>query len=309
MENLFELQTVLIVDDSKANIAILAEVLRQDYKVRAATGGEKALEIALSDNPPDLILLDIVMPDMDGYEVCARLKADPQTKNIPVVFITGKEGEEDEIKGFELGACDYITKPFNPVVVKARVNTQAELKRNRDYMERISYLDGLTGIANRRKFNEFLDLSWNFAKRQLLPIALIMMDIDFFKAYNDTCGHLEGDACLIQIAQALAKTAMRKTDLVARYGGEEFVCVLPGTSLENALIVAEKLRQSVLALQIPHHHFTAGSVVTISLGVAAMIPEKSAQYKQLIMAADAALYQAKESGRNKIAAAPHQQPA
>lgn len=306
MENLFELQTVLIVDDSKANIAVLAEVLRQDYKVRAATGGEKALEIAFSGSPPDLILLDIVMPDMDGYEVCARLKADPQTKNIPVIFITGKESEEDEIKGFELGACDYITKPFNPVVVKARVNTQAELKRNRDYMERISYLDGLTGIANRRKFNEFLEHSWNFAKRQLLPVSLILMDIDFFKAYNDTCGHLEGDACLIQIAQALAKTAVRRTDLVARYGGEEFVCVLPGTNLENALIVAEKLRQSVIALQIPHHHFTAGSVVTISLGVASMVPEKSAPFSQLIQAADAALYLSKESGRNKISMAPPQ---
>ena len=309
MENLFELQTVLIVDDSKANIAVLAEVLRQDYKVRAATGGEKALEIAFSGNPPDLILLDVVMPDMDGHEVCTRLKTDPRTRNIPVIFITGKESEEDEIKGFELGACDYITKPFNPVVVKARVNTQAELKRNRDYMERISYLDGLTGIANRRKFNEFLEQSWNFAKRQLLPISLIMMDIDFFKAYNDTCGHLEGDACLIQIAQALAKAAVRKTDLVARYGGEEFVCVLPGTSLENALIVAEKLRQSVMALQIPHHHFTAGSVVTISLGVSSMIPEKDAPYKHLIQAADAALYQAKEGGRNKVAAAQAQQPA
>ena len=307
MENLFNLQTVLIVDDSKTNIAVLAEVLRQDYTVRAATGGEKALEIAFSDNSPDLILLDVMMPGMDGYEVCARLKSDPRTKNIPVIFITGKESEEDEIKGFELGASDYITKPFNPVVVKARVNTQAELKRNRDFMERISYLDGLTGIANRRKFNEFLDLSWNFAKRQSLPIALIMMDIDFFKAYNDTCGHLEGDACLIQIAQALANTAVRRTDLVARYGGEEFACVLPGTSLENAVFVAEKLRQSVLSLKVPHHHFAAGSVVTISLGVAAMVPDKNASFNQLIHTADVALYQAKESGRNKICAAPASQ--
>ena len=306
MENLFKQQTVLVVDDSKTNIAVLAEVLRQDYTVRAATGGEKALEIAFSENSPDLILLDVVMPDMDGYEVCARLKADPRTKNIPIIFITGKESEEDEIKGFELGASDYITKPFNPVVVRARVNTQAELKRNRDYMERISYLDGLTGIANRRKFNEFLDLSWNFSKRQSLPISLIMMDIDFFKAYNDTAGHLEGDACLIQIAQALEKTAVRKTDLVARYGGEEFACVLPGTSLENAVFVAEKLRSSVLSLQIPHHHFAAGSYVTISLGVASMIPVKDTPFRLLIQAADAALYHAKESGRNKVSTAPVQ---
>jgi diguanylate cyclase (GGDEF)-like protein len=300
MNNLFDLQTVLIVDDAKSNIAILAEVLKRDYKVRAATGGEKALEIAFSDNPPDLILLDVVMPGLDGYEVCTRLKASPQTKGIPIIFITGKESEEDEIRGFELGASDYITKPFNSVVVKVRVNTQAELKRNRDYMERISYLDGLTGIANRRKFNEFLDLSWNFAIRQSTSVALIMMDIDFFKAYNDSCGHLAGDACLISIAQTLAKTVTRKTDLTARYGGEEFVCVLPGTSLENAALVAEKLRLSVLELHIPHPNSAAANIVTISLGVVAMIPDKNISISLLIKAADKALYQSKDSGRNKV---------
>ena len=301
--HLFEQQTVLIVDDAKTNITILAELLKQDYQVRAATNGEKALEIAFSDNPPDLILLDIVMPNMDGYEVCRRLKATEKTKGIPVIFITGKESEEDEIKGFEMGASDYITKPFNSTVVKARVNTQAELKRNRDYMERISYLDGLTGIANRRKFDEFLDQSWNFAMRQSLPIALIMIDIDLFKTYNDHYGHPKGDACVKQIAQALATSLVRKTDLVARYGGEEFVCVLPGVELESAVITAEKLRQSVLSLQIPHAHSSVSDFVTISLGAAAIIPPMNAPFSLLIHAADTALYKSKETGRNKVSIA------
>lgn len=301
--HLFEKQTVLIVDDAKTNITILAELLKQDYQVRAATNGEKALEIAFSDNPPDLILLDIVMPNMDGYEVCRRLKATEKTKGIPVIFITGKESEEDEIKGFEMGASDYITKPFNSTVVKARVNTQAELKRNRDYMERISYLDGLTGIANRRKFDEFLDQSWNFAMRQSLPIALIMIDIDLFKTYNDHYGHPKGDACVKQIAQALATSLVRKTDLVARYGGEEFVCVLPGVELESAVITAEKLRQSVLSLQIPHAHSSVSDFVTISLGAAAIIPPMNAPFSLLIHAADTALYISKETGRNRVSSA------
>lgn len=303
MNHLFEQQTILIVDDAKTNIAILANLLKQDYQVQAATNGEKALEIAFCDSPPDLILLDIVMPQMDGYEVCRRLKASEKTKGIPIIFITGKESEEDEVKGFELGASDYITKPFNPTVVKARVNTQAELKRNRDYMEKISYLDGLTGIANRRKFDEFLDFSWSFAMRHSLAIALIMIDIDFFKLYNDHYGHLKGDACVKQIAQALATSLLRKSDLIARYGGEEFVCVLPGADHEKALITAEKLRQSVSSLQIPHELSTVSEFVTISLGAAAIVPPMDAPSSLLIHAADTALYTSKETGRNRVSSA------
>jgi diguanylate cyclase (GGDEF)-like protein len=192
------------------------------------------------------------MPEMDGYEVCSRIKASTQTKNIPIIFITGKVSEDDEITGFNLGAMDYIIKPFNPVIVRARVNMQAELKRHRDYLEGISYLDGLTGIANRRKFDELFDLNWNFAKRQSAPIALVMIDIDYFKRYNDHYGHQAGDNCLISIAHALAETIVRVTDFVARYGGEEFVCVFPGTDLENAERIAEKIRLRVMKLNIPH---------------------------------------------------------
>jgi diguanylate cyclase (GGDEF)-like protein len=293
-------QTILIVDDAKENINVLAELLRSNFKIRAATSGERAINIAFSDNPPDLILLDVMMPNMDGYEVCKRLKSSSQTKNIPIIFITGRVSEKDEVYGFTLGAIDYITKPFNPVVVRMRVNTHAELKRYHDYLEDISYLDGLTGIANRRKFNEYLDSTWNFGERVHLPISMILMDIDHFKQYNDNYGHIEGDACLIQIAHALFEAVVRKTDFVARYGGEEFAYILPNTDLDSAVVIAERLRLSIISLQIPHDYSSTGNNVTISLGVATIIPVINTSCSVLIKAADEALYRAKEDGRNKV---------
>jgi diguanylate cyclase (GGDEF)-like protein len=300
MDELSKQQTVLIVDDAKGNINVLSELLRADFKIRAAISGEKALDIAFSDNPPDLILLDVMMPEMDGYEVCKRLKSSSQTKNIPVIFITVKVSEEDEIYGFNLGAIDYITKPFSPVIVRARVNTHAELKRYRDYLEDISYLDALTGISNRRKFNEFLDLTWGFAIRESAPVSMILMDIDYFKRFNDNYGHHEGDACLVQIAQALSENIIRKTDFVARYGGEEFVCILPNTDIDNAVIIAEKIRLSIMALKIPHVYSSAGGAVTVSLGVASITPRIDSSCDMLIKAADEALYRAKNNGRNNV---------
>ena len=219
MNALSKQQTILIVDDAKENINMLAELLRSDFKIRAATNGEKALEISFSGNPPDLILLDVMMPGLSGYEVCKRLKANEQTKNIPVIFVTGKTDEEDQINDFKFGAVDYIAKPFNAIIVKARVGMHAELKRYRDYLENISYQDGLTGIYNRRKFDEYLQSTWDLSIRVAMPVSMIMMDIDFFKQFNDHYGHQEGDYCLIQIANALSKTVIRKTDFLARYGG------------------------------------------------------------------------------------------
>ncbi len=293
-------QTILIVDDVPANIDVLAELLRSKYKIRAATSGEKALKISFSNNPPDLILLDIMMPKMDGYEVCRILKASFQTKDIPIIFITGKTSIEDEIYGFNLGAVDYVRKPFNSIIVKARVNTHAELKRYHDYLEDISYLDGLTGIANRRKFDEYLDLNWNFAIRESTPISVILMDIDYFKLFNDHYGHQEGDNYLIQIAKTLEGIAIRKTDLVARYGGEEFVCVLPKTEIREATQIAEKFRRSIMSIGIPHEYSEADNSVTISIGVATIIPEVNSNCSLIIKASDEALYKAKKSGRNQV---------
>jgi diguanylate cyclase (GGDEF)-like protein len=303
MNNLFEQPTVLIVDDAKENISILAELLKPEYKIRAAINGEKALEIAFSENPPDLILLDVIMPGIDGYEVCRRLKADPQTKSIPIIFVTGKVNEDEEIFGFNLGAVDYIKKPFNSVIVKARVGMHVELKQYRDYLENMSYLDGLTGISNRRRFNEYLESTWNLSVRASIPVSLIMMDIDLFKQYNDNYGHQGGDTCLIQIAHALSKVVVRKTDLLARYGGEEFVCILPNTNEDSAFIIAEKLRLAVAALNIPHEFSTVEKFVTISVGVATRMPAKNNSSNELLSAADQALYTSKKSGRNKTSSA------
>jgi diguanylate cyclase (GGDEF)-like protein len=293
-------QTLLIVDDAKENIHVLAELLEADFTIRAATSGEKALDIAFSATPPDMILLDVMMPGIDGYEVCRRLKRSARTKDIPIIFITVRISEEDEIYGFTLGAVDYITKPFSDVVVRARVGMHAELKRHRDYLESISLHDDLTGIGNRRKFNEFLDYSWVFAEREKLPISMIMVDIDFFKQYNDHHGHLQGDACLVRIAKALKEVVVRETDVVTRYGGEEFACILPNTGIEGAWILAETIRLKIMALQIPHAYPAVGCNLTISLGVATMTPDRNKACLDLTKAADDALFRSKESGRNKV---------
>lgn len=300
MDVLSKQQTILIVDDAKANINVLAELLRADFKIRATTSGEKALEIALSDNPPDLILLDVLMPEMDGYTVCKKLKESSQTRDIPVIFITGKVSEEDEIYGFTIGAVDYITKPFSPVVVKARVNTHAELKRHRDYLEEISYLDGLTGISNRRKFNEYLNYTCSFAIIESVPVSVIMVDIDNFKSFNDRYGHQEGDSCITLIAQALSEEITNKTDLVARYGGEEYALILPNKTREAATEIAERLRMNVLKLNIPHELSSVSDRVTISLGVASQIPDETSCCSDLIKKADEALYRSKQNGRNQV---------
>lgn len=300
MDELSKQQIILVVDDAKANINVLSELLRSDFKIRAATSGEKALEIAFSDNPPDLILLDVSMPDMDGYEVCKKLKASSQTKGIPIIFITGRGSEEDEIYGFTIGAVDYITKPFSPIVVKARVNTHAELKRHRDYLEGISYLDGLTNIPNRRKFNEYLSYACSFASVEKVPVSLIMMDIDYFKRYNDNYGHQEGDACLVLIAQALSEEMIDSTDFVARYGGEEFACILPNKTKEEALVYAENMRKSIENLKIPHEFSDVSKCVTISVGVTCDTPTESFICSDLVRDADGALYMAKNSGRNTV---------
>ena len=297
------LPRILLVDDSPSNIRTLIQFLREDYKILVATSGPVALELALRERP-DLILLDVVMPEMDGYQVCARLKEDPRTRQVPVIFVTGQDEEGEELKGFDLGAVDYITKPFSLSIVRARVKTQLELKRCRDELEQQSMTDGLTGVPNRRHLQKFLDLLWSQAQRLGGPVSLILIDLDHFKAYNDHYGHLAGDDCLRQVAKALERSTQRKTDLIARFGGEEFLFVLPGTDLEGAGRIAELLRASVEALAIPHEDSDAASRVTISLGVAAMIPTAEDRPDQLLDRADQALYESKRLGRNRWTALP-----
>ncbi len=290
----------MIVDDVPANIKMLREVLKSNYEIIFATSGPDAIALMEPKALPDLILLDIMMPDMDGYEVCRILKSDDLTAKIPIIFITSKDDEEDEIKGFELGAVDYVTKPFSIPVVKARVQTHVELKQQREILENLSSIDGLTGVPNRRNFDEFLDRNWHFCMRAGKAISLIMIDIDHFKTYNDFYGHLEGDECLKQVAAILKSCINRDTDIVARYGGEEFGCVLPVTDLKGALSIAELMRKSVEALAIPHAQSQTAGYVTISVGVASMVPMKDAPAQTIIKAADNALYAAKMSTRNCV---------
>jgi len=291
---------ILIVDDVPANIKMLREVLKSGYDIMFATSGRDAIDLMEPRALPDLILLDIMMPEMDGYEVCRILKSDELTAKIPVVFITSKDDEEDEIKGFELGAVDYVTKPFSIPVVKARVQTHVELKQQREILENLSSVDGLTGVPNRRNFDEFLDRNWTLCMRASKSIALIMIDIDHFKKFNDHYGHLEGDECLKKVAAILKSCINRDTDIVARYGGEEFGCILPVTDIDGALSIAEMMRKSIEAMAIEHQQSTTAACVTISLGVAAMVPMQDAPANTIIKMADRALYSAKMSTRNCV---------
>ncbi|MDH5720062.1 MAG: diguanylate cyclase [Spirochaetia bacterium] len=292
-------QKVLIVDDSKTNVQILTEILGPYYTTHSTHKGSEVLDLAASIKP-DIILLDVIMPDIDGYEVCRQLKKESDFKNIPVIFISAMDSEIDEAKGLQLGAIDYITKPVSPAIVMARVKNHLELKTYRDLLEKESLLDGLTGIPNRRNFDLFLENEMKRCKRDEKPVALLLIDIDFFKFYNDNYGHLAGDDCLKLVAKTLASSTNRTGDLVARYGGEEFACILPATDLEAAIILAEKMRMAVNNLKIPHNFSEAAQHLTISMGAAFVYPKENASSEFLINKADDMLYKAKNKGRNRV---------
>ncbi|WP_300155558.1 diguanylate cyclase [Solidesulfovibrio sp.] len=291
--------TVLVVDDAPSNLAILTETLRGEFDVRIATSGPEALRL-VDASAPDLILLDILMPDMDGYEVCRRLKADHTTRNIPIIFLTAKNEVSDETLGLALGAVDYITKPVTVPVVQARVRAHVELKRRGDLLETLSMRDGLTGIPNRRRFDECLERAWRHSMRCATPLSVIMADIDDFKAYNDAYGHVAGDACLRRVAMALSEVLRRPGDLAARFGGEEFAIVLEDTDLAGAMHVAEAMRLTVRALGMEHVGSRAAPVVTVSLGVASAVPVGVLLPESLLLTADRMLYQAKLAGRDRV---------
>lgn len=290
---------ILIVDDTPTNIQILAENLIKDYRVKVAASGEDALRIIAHQGLPDLILLDVMMPDIDGYEVCRRLKNDPHTNSIPIIFVTALNEAANEEFGLNLGAMDYITKPFYLPVVKARIRNHIRLKQTTDMLESMAWIDGLTGIPNRRRFDQMLEVEWKRAQRNQSPLAVIMVDIDHFKAYNDCHGHGEGDVCLKQVATMFAATVNRPGDLVARYGGEEFVILMPETGTEGAQQLADQLRHRIESMQIPHTGSSASCWVTISLGYAALIPQPNQASSALLDEADNMLYQAKNLGRNR----------
>lgn len=291
--------TVLIVDDSTTNIRVLADIITDEYDIIIATGGKDALEI-LQEEDVHLILLDVMMPEMDGFEVCKVLKSDEKTKQIPVIFVTALNSTEDEVKGLELGAVDFITKPFSPIVVKTRIRTHLQLYKYSQELENLARIDGLTGIANRREYDMQMEKEWKRAFRNNLPTSLLMMDIDYFKLYNDHYGHGMGDECLRKIGVALSGIAKRTGDLVARYGGEEFVMLLPHTDKNGAQVIAEEILQTIRELNIPHSHSFVSGKITVSIGIASLSPSEENDYHLLEKQADEALYKAKNSGRNRI---------
>ena len=291
---------ILVVDDSSAMRLALQAVLSEEHEVILAANGHEALAQAVAERP-DVILLDVVMPGMDGYAVCAHLKSDPRTEDIPVLFLTSLAGEAEETLALEAGAIDFVVKPFRPKVVAARVRNHVELKRLRERIREQALVDGLTGLGNRRRFDEALRAAWSRCATERKSLALIMLDVDYFKRYNDHLGHPEGDACLQRVAEVLARLVAIPGTLVARYGGEEFVCLLPEADALRARALAEHLRSEVHAMAMPHPASDAAEVVTLSLGVASARPVAGGEPLDLVKKADARLYEAKQAGRNRVA--------
>ncbi|MDY0105159.1 diguanylate cyclase (GGDEF) domain-containing protein [Paenacidovorax caeni] len=295
----FNESTLLVVDDEKQNRLLLTELFEGEYKVIQAKNGLQALERARS-HAPDLILLDVLMPEMDGMATIRALKREDATRNIPVIFITALDSPTDEEQGLNLGAVDYIAKPFHPSIVRVRVRNHLQIVHQRRLLEQLAALDGLTGIPNRRRFDESYALEWRRCQRAGQPLSLVVADVDHFKAYNDTLGHAAGDRVLQEVAAVLRQCARRPGDLAARYGGEEFVLLLPETGAQEAQMLAEELRAKLEARGLTHPASPVGASVTLSIGGASSTPMQAEADPAFFPLADAALYQAKASGRNCV---------
>lgn len=316
---------ILIVDDKPDNLLVLKELLEDiDCNIITARSSKEASDFILRYDFA-LVLLETLMREMDGFEIAEGIRASEHTKDIPIIFITDRNIDQLSIfGGYDVGAVDYLLKPIEPVILRSKVrvfidlhrqknqlkiqgelleskaNELLELKEINYYLESISSLDGLTGIPNRRTFDQFIEMNWKNSIREQQPLALIMADIDYFKTYNDNYGHLQGDDCLILVARSLMSCIKRPNDLVARYGGEEFIALLPNTGKEGALLVAETMRKSIEKLAMKHDQSKVAPCVTISLGVAEIIPQLFDSIADFIKVADNALYMAKREGRNQV---------
>lgn len=320
---------ILIVDDRPENLLALESILESpDLNIVRANSGQEALGLML-DHDFALVLLDVQMPEMDGFETAALMRGNTRTRHIPIIFVTANHTEPHNVfRGYDSGAVDYLFKPLNPqrllskvyvfleihrqrVALQAKtreldaiilelVALQAELQEKNRQLQLLSSLDGLTGIPNRRHFNETMDQEWTRLSREQQPLGLIILDVDHFKRFNDHYGHVVGDRCLKRVAGALASRLKRPADLVARYGGEEFAAILPGTPLDGAQHIAEIMRATVQGLDIEHADSPVAPVVTISIGVSAVIPAPGCTPVDLIQAADRGLYRAKQNGRNRV---------
>jgi len=291
--------TILIADETSTNIALMREILNPDYEILSADSGSTALEVAV-EQLPDLILLDVATAGMDGFEACKRLKRERRTEEIPVLFVSNLKQDGLEARGLEAGASDFISEPFSPELIKTRVKNHLELKRQRDVLRGFSYLDGLTGLSNRSRFDQILDQEWRRGQRSRSPLSLILMDIDRFKSFNEAAGRRAGDEYLRELALGLEVSIHRAGDLVARYGGEKFVAVLADTDADGAMGVAAKIQESVATLALPHPASDIAPIITLSLGVVTRIAAFGVEPDSFVEDAKRALQKAKESGRNRI---------
>lgn len=292
------MEKISIVDDSVVQASQLKAILEDEYDVTVAQRAEDGLRWA-SDENFSLILLDGVMPGMDGFTLLKRLQEEIITQSVPVILITSLSGVADEQRGLILGAVDYITKPFDPLIVKARVNTHVKLYRYRRQIEQQSMTDQLTGIANWRRYEQCSATKWSEAIRLHVPISICMFDIDRFKVYNDTFGHPAGDKVIAAVAKTLSAHLRRSTDFLARYGGEEFVAISTGDHSEKMFEHIKKVRQAIEDLHIPHNPSTS-EWVTVSIGGVTVIPPADAKYAFYLQIADTMLYDAKRHGRNRV---------
>jgi diguanylate cyclase (GGDEF)-like protein len=328
-------QSILIVDDEPRNFDVIESLLNEyDYELNYASSGQEALE-SLEILEIDLILLDVMMPDMDGIEVCERIKAIPKYRPIPIIMVTALTTKEDLAQCLNAGADDFISKPLNALELRARVQSMLRIKQQYDALQisldrqlvletekralleyrntelerqtEEAYLrantDGLTQVSNRRCFDDRLQKEWRRIMREQTWLSVILIDIDYFKFYNDFYGHLSGDNCLIQVAQTAAKQIKRPDDLFARYGGEEFIVLLPNTKIDGAIAVAESIQEAIRNLNIPHEDSKISEIVTISMGIASLIPTSDKSPEHLIALSDKALYEAKHQGRDRYVVA------
>lgn len=302
-EDTMKLPDILIVDDDTSVIITLNKVLNKIGRIRFASDAKQAF-VMINECHPDLILLDVELPDILGLEVCSILKNDVAIENIPVLFITSHMEDGFEEKVFDVGAADYIAKPLKPRVVAARVQTHLDYHRAIQLLENLAHTDSMTGLANRRTFDEHLSIELKRCRREHIPLTIALIDIDEFKKYNDYFGHIEGDECIKKIATAIGNSSRRPGDLAARYGGEEFALILPHTDVEGAGILLEGVLKAIQTLNIMHTPDASYAKVTVSIGYSTIIPQQLGVTEvydvSVVQKADIALYESKEKGRNCI---------
>lgn len=292
------MEKILIVDDSLVQATQLKTILEEEYEVTVAQSAEDGLREA-SEGDFSLILLDVVMPEMDGFTLLKKLQEEIITQSVPVILITTLSDVADEQQGFVLGAVDYITKPFNPSIVKARIKTHVKLFRYCRQIERQSMTDQLTGLANRRRYERYSLIKWREAARLQVPFSICMLDIDHFKVYNDTFGHPAGDQVIAAVAKTMSSCLKRSTDFLARYGGEEFVALSMDNQADKVFNHLKRARQAIEDLHIPHNP-AISQWVTVSVGGITVVPPIDGDYDFFLQLADTMLYDAKKRGRNRV---------